>query len=50
MDYAAQHTRIPFPNVYSSLLYKNRSYINMKRIRGEDLASAWKTLFDGSLQ
>ncbi|KAF1838177.1 kinase-like protein [Decorospora gaudefroyi] len=50
MIYVAQNTSIPVPKVYSSFIHKNRAYIIMERIRGKDLASAWKSLSKESLQ
>jgi aminoglycoside phosphotransferase (APT) family kinase protein len=49
MKYIAEHTSIPVPKVYCSFLHKNRAYIVMERIQGEELASAWKKLSKKSL-
>ena len=50
MQYVARHTTIPVPKVYSSFLRKNQAYIIMERIRGDDLATIWKTLSKESLE
>lgn len=50
MKYIAEHTTIPVPKVYCSFLHKNRAYIVMERIQGEELAGAWKKLSEKSLQ
>lgn len=48
MRYVAQHISIPVLKAYCSFLYKNRAYIVMERIKGEDLGSAWKNLSEDS--
>ncbi|KAF2245043.1 kinase-like protein [Trematosphaeria pertusa] len=50
MKYVSEHTSIPVPKVHCSFLHKNRAYVIMERIQGEDLASAWKNLSKESLQ
>ncbi len=44
MKFLAGNTTIPVPKVYCSFVHKNRAYIVMERIRGEDLPRAWKSL------
>ncbi|KAF2756105.1 kinase-like protein [Pseudovirgaria hyperparasitica] len=50
MNYVARHTSIPVPKVYCSFLHKNRAYIVMERVKGEDLAHAWRKLSKESLE
>ncbi|KAI1415541.1 kinase-like protein [Hypoxylon sp. FL1857] len=44
MVFVAKNTSIPVPRVHCSFVYKNRAYIVMERIQGDDLARVWKSL------
>ncbi|KAF2107557.1 kinase-like domain-containing protein [Lophiotrema nucula] len=44
MKYLAENTTVPVPHVYCSFLYKNRAYIVMERIQGDELSKASKTM------
>lgn len=44
MRFVAEHTSIPVPRVYCAFEHKDRTFILMERVRGEDLPSAWKRL------
>ncbi|KAI0856738.1 kinase-like domain-containing protein [Xylaria cubensis] len=48
MKYLAEETSIPVPEVYCSFLHKNRAYIVMERIQGEELPKAWKSMSEES--
>ncbi|PSN60500.1 kinase-like protein [Corynespora cassiicola Philippines] len=50
MRYLAEKTTIPVPKVYCSFLHKNRAYIVMERIQGEELPKAWKSLSEESVE
>jgi len=50
MNFVARHTSIPVPKIYCSFLHKNRAYIVMERIQGENLAAAWPSLSKESLR
>lgn len=50
MRYLAEETSIPVPKVYCSFLHKNRAYIVMERIRGDELPKAWKSLSEEALE
>ena len=50
MEYLARNTAIPVPKVHCSFLHKNRAYIVMERIHGDELAKAWKSLSEESLE
>lgn len=50
MKYLAENTTIPVPNVYCSFLHKNRSYIVMERIRGEELPKVWNSMSKESIK
>jgi hypothetical protein len=41
MLFVAQNTSIPVPKVYSSFKHKDRMYILVERIAGEDLSQGW---------
>ena len=49
MKYLAENTTIPVPRVYCSFLHKNRAYIVMERIQGEELPTVLKTISKESL-
>lgn len=44
MNYLAEKTTIPIPKVHCSFLHKNRAYIVMERIQGEELPKACKSM------
>ncbi|MCJ1439821.1 MAG: hypothetical protein MMC23_000302 [Stictis urceolatum] len=44
MRFIAENTSIPVPKVYCSFVYKNRAYIVMERIWGDEIPTAWKKL------
>lgn len=44
LKYLADYTTVPIPKVYCSFLHKNRAYIVMERIQGEELSKAWMTM------
>jgi len=48
--FVAENTSIPVPKIYCSFVYKNRAYIVMERIQGDELPTAWKKLSEGSRQ
>ena len=50
IDFIAQNTSIPVPKIYCSFVHKNRAYIVMERIRGDDLPTAWQKLSEQSRQ
>lgn len=50
MNSVARHTSIPILKINYSFLHKNRAYIIMERIQGENLASAWQSLSKESLR
>ena len=50
LKYLADHTTIPVPKVYCSFLHKNRAYIVMERIQGEELPKLLKTTSEESLE
>lgn len=50
INYVAKHTSIPVPKIYCSFLHKNRAYIIMERIQGDNLAAVWPNLSKESLQ
>ena len=50
MRYLAEKTTIPVPKVYCSFLHKNRAYIVIERIQGEELPKAWKSLSEESVE
>jgi hypothetical protein len=45
-----ENTSIPVPKIYRSFIYKNRAYIVMERIQGDEIPTAWKKLSEGSRQ
>jgi aminoglycoside phosphotransferase len=49
MKYLTEKTTIPVPKVYCSFLHKNRAYIVMERIQGEELPKAWKLMSEESI-
>jgi hypothetical protein len=50
MKSVAENTSIPMPKVYCSFVRKNRAYIVMERIQGDELPTAWQTLSEESRQ
>jgi hypothetical protein len=50
MQFIANNTSIPVPEVYCSFVRKNRAYIVMERIRGKELPTAWQKLSEESRQ
>ncbi|KAI0834312.1 kinase-like protein [Hypoxylon sp. FL0890] len=50
MVFVAKNTSIPVPRVHCSFVYKNRTYIVMERIQGDDLGRVWKFLSDADLE
>lgn len=44
MTFVATHTSVPVPHVYCAFLHRNRAYIVMERIRGQEIPTAWKQL------
>ncbi|KAI1160665.1 kinase-like domain-containing protein [Nemania serpens] len=50
MKYLAENTTIPVPKVHCSFLHKNRAYIVMERIQGDELPAAWKSLSKEALE
>lgn len=50
IKYLAENTTIPVPKVYCSFLHKNRAYIVMERIQGEELPKAWKSMSKASVE
>jgi serine/threonine protein kinase len=50
IKYLAEKTTIPVPKVYCSFLHRNRAYIVMERIQGEELPKAWKSMSEESLK
>lgn len=46
--FVAENTFIPVPKIYCSFVYKNRAYIVIERIQGDELPTAWKKLSEGS--
>ena len=48
MRYLSEQTTIPIPKVYCSFLHKNRAYIVMERIQGEELPKVWKSMSEES--
>ncbi|CZT25430.1 uncharacterized protein RCC_11162 [Ramularia collo-cygni] len=44
MKFVAEHTSLPVPKVYCYFVHKDRAYIVMERIRGEEIPTAWKGL------
>jgi aminoglycoside phosphotransferase len=49
MTYLAEHTNIPAPKVYCSFLHRNRAYIVMERIQGDELPKVWKSMSEESM-
>ena len=49
MEFIAKNTAIPVPKVYCSFIHKNRAYIVMERMRGDEIPTAWKRLSEESL-
>ncbi|OAL30156.1 hypothetical protein AYO20_08872 [Fonsecaea nubica] len=39
--FVAQNTSVPVPKIYCCFLHKNRAYIVMERIQGDNLARVW---------
>ncbi|KAJ8106677.1 hypothetical protein OPT61_g9380 [Boeremia exigua] len=50
MRYLAENTTIPVPKVYCSFLNKNRAYIVMERIQGEELPKTLKGMSEESVE
>ncbi|KAL2826834.1 kinase-like domain-containing protein [Aspergillus cavernicola] len=50
MKFVSENTSIPVPKVYCSFVRKNRAYIVMERIQGEEVPSAWNRLTEDSRQ
>ncbi|KAL4810737.1 kinase-like domain-containing protein [Aspergillus unguis] len=50
MKFVSENTSLPVPRVYCSFVRKNRAYIVMERIRGEEVPSAWGNLNEQSRQ
>jgi len=50
MRYLAERTTIPVPKVYCSFLHKNRAYIVMERIQGEEIPRAWKSMSEETIE
>jgi serine/threonine protein kinase len=50
MKYLSEKTAIPIPQVYCSFLHKNRAYIVMERIEGEELPKAWRSMSEESIE
>lgn len=48
--FVAENTSIPVPKIHCSFVYRNRAYIVMERIQGDELPTAWKKLSEGSRQ
>ncbi|KAI1430282.1 kinase-like domain-containing protein [Xylaria sp. FL1777] len=48
MKYLAEKTSLPVPEVYCSFLHKNRAYIVMERIQGDQLPKAWRSMSEES--
>ncbi|KAH0336345.1 kinase subdomain-containing protein, partial [Aureobasidium melanogenum] len=46
MRFIAENTSIPVPKVYCSFVHRDRTYILMERIQGEELPRAWARLED----
>jgi aminoglycoside phosphotransferase len=50
LKYIAENTAIPVPRVYCSFLHKNRAYVVMERIQGDELPKAMRTISKESLE
>ena len=50
MGYLSGKTDVPVLKVYCSFLHRNRAYIAVERIQGEELPKAWKSLSEESLE
>ncbi|RDW93566.1 uncharacterized protein DSM5745_00888 [Aspergillus mulundensis] len=50
MKFVSEHTSIPVPKVYCSFVRKNRAYIVMERMRGDEAPNAWAKLTEESRQ
>ncbi|EXJ82311.1 hypothetical protein A1O3_06124 [Capronia epimyces CBS 606.96] len=50
IEFIGQNTSIPVPRVYCSFVHKNRAFIVMRRIRGNDIPTAWRKLSEQSRQ
>ncbi|KAL4922709.1 kinase-like domain-containing protein [Aspergillus aurantiobrunneus] len=48
MEFVSENTAIPVPKGYCSFVRKNRAYIVMERIQGEEVPSAWRKLNESS--
>ncbi|KAI1804867.1 kinase-like protein [Daldinia bambusicola] len=44
MIFVAQNTSIPVPRVHCSFIHKNKAYIVMERIQGDNLCNVWNKL------
>lgn len=50
MRFVAENTSLPVPQVYCSFVRKNRTYIVMERIQGEEIPKVWGRLSEESRQ
>ncbi|KAL4950479.1 kinase-like domain-containing protein [Aspergillus filifer] len=50
MKFVSDNTSIPVPKVYCSFVRKNRAYIVMERIKGEDIPDVWDKMTEDSRQ
>ncbi|CRG91092.1 hypothetical protein PISL3812_08140 [Talaromyces islandicus] len=50
LKYLAENTTIPVPRVYCSFLHRNRAYIVMERVQGQELPTILKTISKESLE
>lgn len=48
LRFIAEHTSVPVPTVYHAFKHRDKTYILMKRIRGETMAKRWRSLSDTS--
>lgn len=48
LRFIAGHTSVPVPKVYHTFTYHGKTYIIMKRIRGETVAKRWHSLSETS--
>lgn len=44
LKYIAENTNVPVPKVYCAFVHRERAYIVMERIRGQELSAAWEHL------
>lgn len=50
MRFVAENTTIPVPQVYCAFVYRDRAYIVMERIQGEEIPKVWAKLSKESRQ